>query len=147
MGGYHGASYYQPNGIHNSFMLYLVSHNQDIYNVDTRRHATQTLNKSLSSIKPGAADPGTYSSLGQRLQSDSLPLPVSSGNKQNNRYNTQSSSYDSLYTTGAIGGFPSNDYIFDGLGYGSSAFADIHGAMDRNSYPVPLLPTCDKGDL
>jgi hypothetical protein len=149
MGGYHGASYYQPNGViypGYSFRPYPASNGQDIYNMDTRRHATQALDKFLSGIKRRAADPGTYYSHGQRLQSDSLP-PVSSGNKQNIGYNSQSNSYDSLHTTGAIGGFPSNDYIVDGLGRGGSAFADIHGAMDRNSYPLPLSPTCDKGDL
>jgi hypothetical protein len=150
MGGYHSASYDQPNGANYpgySFRPYPVSNGQDIYDVNTRRHATQALDRFISGIKRRAVDQRPYYPLGQRLQSDSLPLPVSSGNKQNAGYNSQSNSYDSLHTTGAIGGFPSNDYIVDGLGRGGSAFADIHGAMNRNSYPLPLSPTCDMGDL
>ena len=111
----------------------------DIQSMDTRRRAIEALNDFLGDIKRRAIDPGAYIDVGQRLQSNALPLPVGNGyntgyntsggyNHQNN-YNTAASLFDSFSSGGNMGG-----------GGGG-----MHVASHGYSLPIPNART--KNDL
>lgn len=83
----------------------------DIQSMDTRRRAIEALNDFLGDIKRRAIDPTNYYDVGQRLQSASLPLPISTGygystgnnyagNNNNSSYNSASALLDSFNNSG-----------------------------------------------
>jgi hypothetical protein len=154
MGGANGA-HYQPNGAQYAgygSVSYPNNNVQDIQSMDTRRRAIEALNDFLGDIKRRAIDPSTYYDVGQRLQSNSLPLPVASGNGYNTGYNNQSnSSYGGFNTASLIDAFSNSGYNVNGAtgsgGAGGNGGANVHGPMAQHGYSLPLPNARSKGDL
>jgi hypothetical protein len=151
MGGSNGA-HYQPNGAQYAgygSVSYPNNNVQDIQSMDTRRRAIEALNDFLGDIKRRAIDPSSYYDVGQRLQSNSLPLPVASGNGYNTGYNNQSNSYGGFNTASLIDAFSSNGYNVNGAtgSAGGNGGANVHGPMAQHGYSLPLPNARSKGDL
>lgn len=152
MGGPNGAAHYQPNGAQYAgygSVSYPNNNVQDIQSMDTRRRAIEALNDFLGDIKRRAIDPSSYYDVGQRLQSNSLPLPVASGNGYNTGYNNQSNSnsYGGFNTASLIDAFSNSGYNVGGAGGGSGGGANVHGPMAQHGYSLPLPNARSKGDL
>jgi hypothetical protein len=154
MGGHNGADHYQPDGGQYSgygFVPYPNNNGQDICKMDTRLRAIEALNDFLDNIKRRAINPSTYCDVGQKLRSESLPLPVSSGNGYSIGYNSQSNSYDSSNNTGSIGGHPHGGYTISGAagvsGGSGTGCANVHGSLAQNGYSIALPVARSKGDL
>lgn len=109
----------------------------DISSLDTRKRAIEALNDFLGDVKRRALNPASYYDVGQRLQSNSLPLPVSTGFG----YSTGNSYSNSNSYGGA------HDNIMDAFG-GSSmgGGGGIHGPLSQN-YSLPLSNARTKNDL
>jgi hypothetical protein len=154
MGGSNGA-HYQPSGTQYAgygSVSYPNNNVQDIQSMDTRRRAIEALNDFLGDIKRRAIDPSTYYDVGQRLQSNSLPLPVASGNGYNTGYNNQSnsSSYGGFNTASLIDAFSNNGYNVNGASGSAGAGnggANVQGPMAQHGYSLPLPNARSKGDL
>lgn len=108
----------------------------DIQSMDTRRRAIEALNDFLGDIKRRAIDPGAYYDVGQRLQSNALPLPV--GNGYNTGYNN-SGGYNSNYNAASLFDSFSSGGNMGGGGGG------MHVASHGYSLPLPNART--KNDL
>jgi hypothetical protein len=153
MGGANSAAHYQPNGAQYAgygSVSYPNNNVQDIQSMDTRRRAIEALNDFLGDIKRRAIDPSSYYDVGQRLQSNSLPLPVASGNGYNTGYNNQSNSYGGFNTASLIDAFSNSGYNVSGATGGSnnaSGGANVHGPMAQHGYSLPLPNARSKGDL
>ncbi|KAM0719824.1 hypothetical protein Q7P37_003959 [Cladosporium fusiforme] len=153
MGGPNGAAHYQPNGAQYAgygSVSYPNNNVQDIQSMDTRRRAIEALNDFLGDIKRRAIDPSSYYDVGQRLQSNSLPLPVASGNGYNTGYNNQSNSnnsYGGFNTASLIDAFSNSGYNVGGATGGSGGGANVHGPMAQHGYSLPLPNARSKGDL
>jgi len=154
MGGPNGAAHYQPNGAQYAgygSVSYPNNNVQDIQSMDTRRRAIEALNDFLGDIKRRAIDPSSYYDVGQRLQSNSLPLPVASGNGYNTGYNNQSNSYGGFNTASLIDAFSNSGYNVSGAtggsGNGGNGGANVHGPMAQHGYSLPLPNARSKGDL
>lgn len=157
MGGPNGAAHYQPNGAQYAgygSVSYPNNNVQDIQSMDTRRRAIEALNDFLGDIKRRAIDPNSYYDVGQRLQSNSLPLPVASGNGYNTGYNNQSNSYGGFNTASLIDAFSNSGYNVNGASGGSgggqgggNGGASVHGPMAQHGYSLPLPNARSKGDL
>ncbi|KAL1591249.1 hypothetical protein WHR41_00062 [Cladosporium halotolerans] len=149
MGAPNGA-HYQPNGAQYAgygSVSYPNNNMQDIQSMDTRRRAIEALNDFLGDIKRRAIDPSAYYDVGQRLQSNSLPLPVASGNGYNTGYNNQSnSSYGGFNTASLIDAFSNSGYNVGGA-TGGGGGANVHGPMAQHGYSLPLPNARSKGDL
>lgn len=151
MGGPNG-THYQPNGAQYAgygSVSYPNNNVQDIQSMDTRRRAIEALNDFLGDIKRRAIDPNAYYDVGQRLQSNSLPLPVASGNGYNTGYNNQSNSYGGFNTASLIDAFSNSGYNVNGAtgGAGGNGGANVHGPMAQHGYSLPLPNARSKGDL
>jgi len=152
MGGPNGA-HYQPNGAQYAgygSVSYPNNNVQDIQSMDTRRRAIEALNDFLGDIKRRAIDPSSYYDVGQRLQSNSLPLPVASGNGYNTGYNNQSNSYGGFNTASLIDAFSNSGYNVNGASGGAAGGnggANVHGPMAQHGYSLPLPNARSKGDL
>ena len=120
---------------------------QDLQSMDTRKRAIEALNDFLGDIKRRAIDPSSYYDVGQRLQSQNLPLPISTGfgystgnnynsGNNNNSYGNASSLMDSF-------GASSGGILGGGSG-GGGALA--HGPLSQ-SYSLPLPNARTKNDL
>lgn len=120
----------------------------DQQSMDTRRRAIEALNDFLGDVKRRALDPSSYYDVGQRLNTQALPLPVSigqgysigngySGHTGNHNYNNNNNSSTSILES-----------------YGASASSLLnqtgnmaaHGAMTQN-YALPMTNARTKGDL
>lgn len=114
---------------------------QDMQSMDTRKRAIEALNDFLGDIKRRAIDPASYYDVGQRLQSQNLPLPISSGfgYSTGNNYNTTNS-----YNNNANG-------IMDSFGGAGGLMNGAGGAMTQGplsqSYSLPLPNARTKNDL
>lgn len=146
------AHYQQPNvaqyaGYDPAFYPYSNVH--DIQSIDTRRRAIDALDDFLGDIKSRAIDRSTCFDVGRRLQSNSLPLPVASGNGYNTGYN---------YRSNSSGGFNTAPDAFSNSGYnvngasggtrgGSRVGANAHGPKTQHGYSLPLPNVRSEGDL
>lgn len=147
--GANGAGHYQQGGAQYAgygSVSYPNNNTQDIQSMDTRRRAIEALNDFLGDIKRRAIDPSTYYDVGQRLQSNSLPLPVASGNGYNTGYNNQSSSYGGFNTASLIDAFSNSGYNVSGA-TGGNGGASVHGPMAQHGYALPLPNARSKNDL
>ncbi|KAF2224277.1 hypothetical protein BDZ85DRAFT_260670 [Elsinoe ampelina] len=120
----------------------------DQQSMDTRRRAIEALNDFLGDVKRRALDPHNYYDVGSRLNTQSLPLPVSigagysigsgyngagNGNGHGNNFNSVSSMLESFNGSSGVS-----------MNNGSSAVAQ--GALAQN-YQLPLSNARTKGDL
>ena len=119
----------------------------DLQSMDTRRRAIEALNDFLGDIKRRAIDPSAYYDVGQRLQSNALPLPVgggynagysSSGGYNNNHNNHNNYNAASLFAEQ----FSSGASMGGGGGGGGGG---MHVASHGYSLPLPNART--KNDL
>ncbi|OQO03148.1 hypothetical protein B0A48_11403 [Cryoendolithus antarcticus] len=139
------AGHFQPHGNQQYAGYGAVSYPNnamtDIQSMDTRRRAIEALNDFLGDIKRRAIDPTSYYDVGQRLQSNSLPLPVATGSGYNTGYNNQTT----------YGGFNTASLIdaFSGGGNGNSmGGGNTHGGpMLQHGYSLPLPNARSKNDL
>jgi len=120
--------------------------------METRRRAIEALNDFLGDIKRRAINPSPYYNAGQSLQSNSLPLPVASGNGYNTGYINQSqSNYGGFNTSSSIDAFSNSGYNVSGAtggsGNGSNRGANVHGPMAQHDHSIPLPNARSKGDL
>lgn len=115
---------------------------QDVQSMDTRKRAIEALNDFLGDIKRRAIDPGNYYDVGQRLQSQNLPLPISSGfgYSTGNNYNSNSGSSYSSAGNSLLDSFGGSS----GNMLGGSTMA--HGPISQ-SYSLPLPNARTKNDL
>ena len=114
------------------------SNMQDIQSMDTRRRAIEALNDFLGDIKRRAIDPSAYYDVGQRLQSNALPLPV--GNGYNTGYSQPTGGSYSNYNTAAIlESFNQSSNMGGGGGGGLASLA--------SQYSLPLPNARTKNDL
>lgn len=112
--------------------------------MDTRKRAIEALNDFLGDVKRRALDPSAYYDVGQRLNTQSLPLPVSigSGYSLGNNYNAGSySGGNNMMDTfgGSSGGISMN-------GGGGGGGASVHGPLAQ-SYSLPMSNARTKTDL
>jgi len=119
----------------------------DQQSMDTRRRAIEALNDFLGDVKRRALDPTSYYDLGQRLNSQSLPLPISSGNGYSlgstyGNNNNQTNNYGSLSQLAeAFGGGPNGLSMNGGGGSGG-----VQGPLTQN-YALPMSNARTKNDL
>ncbi|GAB7352058.1 hypothetical protein MBLNU459_g2566t1 [Dothideomycetes sp. NU459] len=113
----------------------------DISSMDTRKRAIEALNDFLGDIKRRAIDPGNYYDVGQRLQSNNLPLPISTGfgYSTGNNYNG-SSNYSGNNLMDSFGGSSG------GISLGGGSSGGLQGPLTQN-YSLPLPHARTKNDL
>lgn len=115
----------------------------DIATMDTRKRAIEALNDFLGDIKRRAIDPGNYYDVGHRLQSNNLPLPISTGfgYSTGNNYNTNnnSSNYNANGLMESFGGNNGGIPLNGGSG-------GLQGPLTQ-SYSLPLPNARTKNDL
>jgi hypothetical protein len=108
---------------------------QDLQSMDTRRRAIEALNDFLGDIKRRAIDPSAYYDVGQRLQSNALPLPV--GNGYNTGYSNPSTGYSNYNTASLLESFTQGNNMGGGGGVG----------LASQQYSLPLPNARTKNDL
>lgn len=139
-GGVNGAPQYQPAGTQYAgygSVNYPSNNGQDIQSMDTRRRAIEALNDFLGDIKRRAINPNSYYDVGQRLQSNALPLPIASGNGYNTGYNNQTT-YGGFNTASLIDAFSNG---------GNNMGGGAGGPMAQHGYSLPLPNARTKDDL
>lgn len=136
-GGYHQAAGTQYAG-YGSVNYPNSSAVADIQSMDTRRRAIEALNDFLGDIKRRAIDPHNYYDVGQRLQNNSLPLPVG-GTGYNTGYNNSGYSASNFNTASLLESFNNGTL---GGGHGSQA-----GVASTHGYSLPLPNARTKNDL
>ena len=141
--GQNGGGYPQPtsNGQYAGYGSVSYPNNtavHDIQSMDTRKRAIEALNDFLGDIKRRAIDPRRYYDVGQRLQSNALPLPIGSG--YNTGYNS-SGGYSNNYNAAALLDSFNNGGSIDGGGGGVQSVLASHG------YSLPLPDARTKNDL
>ncbi|GAM88842.1 hypothetical protein ANO11243_068760 [Dothideomycetidae sp. 11243] len=118
----------------------------DQQSMETRRRAIEALNDFLGDVKRRALDPHAYYDVGQRLNTQSLPLPVSigSGYSIGNGYQSHGS--------GSTGGSYNAASLLESFGASASSLLNqhgnvaSHGPMTQN-YALPLTNARTKADL
>jgi len=116
--------------------------------MDTRRRAIEALNDFLGDVKRRTLDPGNYYDVGQRLNTQSLPLPVSSGNGYSLGGNGYGGNGHNSFG-GSSGGIGS---LLDSFNGGSNGGMNMNGGSGvhaplAQSYALPLSNARTKGDL
>lgn len=113
----------------------------DQQSMDTRKRAIEALNDFLGDVKRRALDPGAYYDVGQRLNTNSLPLPVSigSGYSLGSGY-AGNTSYSS---NNAMDSFSSSN---GGISMNGGGGAMTHGPLTQN-YSLPMPNARTKTDL
>lgn len=113
----------------------------DLQSMDTRKRAIEALNDFLGDIKRRAIDPGNYYDVGQRLQSQNLPLPISTGFG----YSTGSTYGGNSSYSGSAGLMDSYGGSTAGM-MGGSGGAMAQGPLTQ-SYSLPMPHARTKNDL
>ncbi|KAF2717481.1 hypothetical protein K431DRAFT_323139 [Polychaeton citri CBS 116435] len=111
----------------------------DLQSMDTRRRAIEALNDFLGDIKRRSINPTEYYDVGQRLQGNSLPLPVPNGNGYNTGYNNIGSGYSNMSAASLLESFNHANMGGNGGGMG--------GPMVQQGYSLPLPNARTKTDL
>ncbi|QIW95519.1 hypothetical protein AMS68_001037 [Peltaster fructicola] len=112
----------------------------DIQSMDTRRRAIEALNDFLGDIKRRALNPSTYYDVGQRLQSNALPLPIATGNGYNMGYNGG----NTANTQSGFSNSFSNSSLMDIF---SGNAGGVQGPMAQQGYSLPIPNARTKTDL
>ena len=113
----------------------------DQQSMETRRRAIEALNDFLGDVKRRSLDPGHYYAVGQRLNTQALPLPVSIGtgySMGNGYHGSNGGSNGSCYNQTAS--------LLESFGGGSMTGVSTHGAMAQN-YALPMSNARTKADL
>ncbi|GAB7358222.1 hypothetical protein MBLNU230_g0374t1 [Neophaeotheca triangularis] len=142
--GANGAAYGHPaNGQYAGYgsVSYPNNNMADIQSMDTRKRAIEALNDFLGDIKRRAIDPSNYYDVGGRLQGNSLPLPVSSGNGYGG-YGGGGGGYNNFNTASLLDSFSNGGGMGGGGGGGG-----MQGPMAHQGYSLPLPNARTKGDL
>jgi len=117
--------------------------------MDTRRRAIEALNDFLGDVKRRALDPGNYYDVGQRLSTQSLPLPVSSGNGYSLGGNGYGGNGHNSFggSSGGIGNLLDsfNSSSNGGMNMNGNG-GGVHAPLTQN-YALPLSNARTKGDL
>ncbi|KAK8213628.1 hypothetical protein M8818_002932 [Zalaria obscura] len=109
----------------------------DLQTMDTRKRAIEALNDFLGDVKRRAINPQQYYDVGQRLHSQNLPLPVSSGFGYSTGNNYSNSPY---------GGSNNMMDSFGGSGIGNGGGTMTQGPLSQQ-YSLPLSNARTKDDL
>ncbi|KAF4548842.1 pH-response transcription factor pacC/RIM101-like protein [Elsinoe fawcettii] len=121
----------------------------DQQSMDTRRRAIEALNDFLGDVKRRALDPHSYYDVGSRLNTQSLPLPVSigAGYSIGNGYNGSGNGNGHANNFGSVNSMlESFSGSSGGVSMNNGGGAVAHGALAQN-YQLPLSNARTKGDL